>query len=111
MSNNSNTLLGILAGSAIGALIGVLFAPEKGSATREKLKAEVLNAKEAMDERVTDLESKVKATLHDEKASLDDKIDAIMSDASHKAEDVISVLEEKLRLLKERNKQYQKTDS
>lgn len=111
MSQNSNTLIGILAGSAIGALIGVLFAPEKGSVTREKLKAEALSVKESMEERVSDLEAKVKDTVANEKASLDEKMDSIISDASYKAEDLITALEEKLKRLKEKNKQYQKSES
>ena len=35
---NSGIVLGILAGAAIGSLLGVLFAPEKGVATRRKLR-------------------------------------------------------------------------
>jgi gas vesicle protein len=33
----SNVLLGIVAGAAVGALLGVLFAPDKGSNTRRKI--------------------------------------------------------------------------
>ena len=35
--SNSKTLLGIVAGAAIGALAGILFAPDKGSETRKKI--------------------------------------------------------------------------
>ena len=39
MSNNAgNTLVAVLTGVAIGAGIGILFAPEKGSKTRKKIK-------------------------------------------------------------------------
>ncbi|GGD27268.1 MULTISPECIES: YtxH domain-containing protein [Flavobacterium] len=37
MTNNQFTL-GLLGGFAVGALLGVLFAPEKGTVTRKKMK-------------------------------------------------------------------------
>ncbi|MDP2161594.1 MAG: YtxH domain-containing protein [Flavobacterium sp.] len=35
---NNQFVLGLLGGVAIGAVIGILFAPEKGSKTRKKMK-------------------------------------------------------------------------
>ena len=35
---NSGIVLGLLAGAAIGSLLGVLFAPEKGSETRKRVR-------------------------------------------------------------------------
>ena len=40
MSNSSNTFLGILAGTVIGATLGVLFAPDKGENTRRRIAEE-----------------------------------------------------------------------
>lgn len=34
---SSNVVLGIIAGAAVGAVIGVLFAPDKGENTRKKI--------------------------------------------------------------------------
>lgn len=35
--SSGKVILGILAGAAAGALLGILFAPEKGSTTRKKI--------------------------------------------------------------------------
>jgi gas vesicle protein len=35
--NSSKTLLGFLAGAAVGTILGILFAPDKGTETRRKI--------------------------------------------------------------------------
>ena len=41
-----NNVLGVVAGVAAGTLLGVLFAPEKGSKTRKRIKSKTSELKE-----------------------------------------------------------------
>lgn len=109
MSNNSNALLGLLAGSAIGATLGILFAPDKGINTRKKLRDEALAAKDSLEEAAIDLRERATNTIALNKHSLEDKMESIVSDVSYKTEDVINLLDQKLKELKARNRKLQKS--
>ncbi|GAA4106831.1 YtxH domain-containing protein [Aquimarina addita] len=110
MSNNSGTtFLGILAGTAIGATLGILFAPDKGSSTRKKISDEAILAKHNLSEKAYELKNNLSHTAAVQKENLDTRIESLVSDASYKAEDVITTLESKLRDLKAKNKKLQKT--
>ncbi|WP_309477221.1 YtxH domain-containing protein [Tenacibaculum aquimarinum] len=54
MSNNSNTVVGLLAGTVIGAALGVLFAPDKGTKTRQRISDEALAAKDKISEKASE---------------------------------------------------------
>ncbi|MFD1062176.1 YtxH domain-containing protein [Winogradskyella litorisediminis] len=117
MSQNSN-ILGVLLGTAVGVGIGMLFAPDKGSETRKRI-AE--NANAAKDTILTEadklksnvavgaenLRNKVADTVATKKASLDSQLDTIVTDASYKADDIITSLERRLKILKAKNKNLQ----
>lgn len=107
--SNSNNLLGIIAGTAIGAAIGILFAPDKGSNTRRRLSEEANAAKLRLENEANHLSTQIKDTVVAKKETLDTKVENIVSDASYKAEDVITTLEKKLGELKLKNKKLQKT--
>ncbi|MFN3756966.1 MAG: YtxH domain-containing protein [Flavobacterium sp.] len=61
---SGNVLLGILAGAAAGAVLGILFAPDRGSETRKKIakksKQYGEDLKEKYNEIVDDISGKFK---------------------------------------------------
>lgn len=53
MSNErSNGILGFLAGAAVGAVLGVLFAPRSGKETRERIRNKAGETKDDVDELI-----------------------------------------------------------
>jgi len=108
MSDSGNTFLGLVVGAAIGAVLGVLYAPDKGVNTRQRLSDEALLAKHKFEETALELKEKAVATATAKKQTLDEHVESLVSSASYKADDIISALENKLKDLKEKNKKLQK---
>jgi gas vesicle protein len=108
MSNSSNTVVGLLAGTVIGATLGILFAPDKGINTRQKISEEAMLAKDKLAERAAELKDQVASTYTDQRGNLETQLESVMSNVSYKADDVITTLERKLAELKEKNKNLQK---
>ena len=54
MNDNSKVLVGLLAGLAAGAALGLLFAPEKGTETRDKLSQSLKDLGDTIKERAAD---------------------------------------------------------
>jgi gas vesicle protein len=79
---NSNVLLGVLGGVAVGAVLGVLFAPDKGSNTRKKIA-----------QKGTDLKDNLKGSITDFIASVEDQYSNFTSNAEEVIEEGKSKLE------------------
>lgn len=105
---NTDSILALLAGAAIGVGLGILFAPDKGSKTREKIKDSLDDLKEEMKSKFSSLEEEAQEKFYDTKDNLKETVDNLLSKSSYKAEEAISYLEEKLAELKRQNAKYQK---
>jgi gas vesicle protein len=55
--NNGKLIVGILAGVAAGALLGILFAPDKGSETRKKIMRKGKQYMDDLKENMNDIAS------------------------------------------------------
>lgn len=109
MSNNTgNTLLALLTGAAIGAGVGILFAPDKGEKTRGKIKEGYKDAEKDLKKKFDILSKDVKSKLATSKVDLEGSYEDLVSNLSYKTEDVISFLEVKLAELKNKNAKLQK---
>jgi len=50
--SSGKALLGVLAGIAAGAVLGILFAPEKGSNTRKNISRKTADLMDAMNDKI-----------------------------------------------------------
>lgn len=107
-NNNGNNAIALLLGAAIGVGVGILFAPDKGSKTRAKLKNNLDDLKIDINNKLADYEEDIRSKLSGSKEDLKETVDQLLSNSSYKAEEAISFLEEKLAELKKQNAKYQK---
>lgn len=104
---NGNSILALFAGAAIGATLGILFAPDKGSRTRSKLREDYEDLKDQAKTKWSILEEQA-GERFGSKEELKEKVQNLLSDTSYKAEEAITYLEEQLAELKKQNAKLQK---
>ena len=97
----SNVVLGVLAGAAVGALIGILFAPDKGSKTRRKLYSKGEDMVDDLKDKVNGLNEKAH-DLSRKATKLMDKFNTTMEAARREATDVAENAKSKFADLKDR---------
>ncbi len=104
MSNNTgNTIIALLVGATIGAGLGILFAPDKGEKTREKIKDGFDDVKDSIQDKLHEVSEKLMGRGPMSKQEIDHHYDLIVSKVSARTEDAISYLENKLEDLKQKN--------
>merc|ERR1711916_404397 len=104
MSNTGNIITGIVSGLAIGATVGILFAPDKGSKTRKKIKKTAKESKESLVAKTNEISEQLSSTFTSNKKEFSNELDNMVKDMSYKADDVIDALEKKLEKLKKKKK-------
>jgi len=82
MKDSGKVVTALLAGLAAGAVLGLLFAPEKGSETRDKINDSLADLADAIKERaeqqidqLNDLKEKVLASVKSKAAQAEEIID------------------------------------
>ncbi len=105
---NGNIILALLTGAAIGAGIGILYAPDKGNKTRENIKHKLKDTGHDLVERLSHAKDELTKTAHEKKDAFDRKLDETLSTMSYKADEIILTLERKLEELRKKNAQFQK---
>lgn len=106
-SNTGQTLVALLTGAILGAGIGILYAPDKGSKTRDKLSEEAKKAQEKLSKQVKETSHNLSEKAQLARVSFEEKLNETLSSASYKADDVLLALEDKLEALRKQNAKLQ----
>lgn len=86
MNKNSNSLLAFVLGAGIGATAGILFAPDSGNNTRDKLSYQLIRYKEELEDLVKDLMDGKNLPLNEAKS----EGNKVITDAKNKAENLLN---------------------
>lgn len=106
MSNSSRTFIAFLAGVATGAAIGILYAPEKGEVTRDKLSFRLSKYREQLQKFINDLiergdEVALEMAGGDSSAKAEGQ--KVVSEARQKAEKLLEDVESLMSQIKSKN--------
>ncbi len=86
MTKYSNSILTFILGTGIGAAMGILFAPDSGNNTRDRLSYQLIRYKEELEELVKELVEGRNLPLNEAKS----EGNKVITDAKNKAENLLN---------------------
>src|SRR5690554_112255 len=86
MSKYSNSIITFILGTGIGAAMGILFAPDSGNNTRDRLSYQLLRYKEELEELVKELVEGKNLPLNEAKS----EGNKVITEAKNKAENLLN---------------------
>lgn len=92
MKNSSNFLAGIFTGALAGAVVALLYAPDTGKNTRDKLSYQLSNYLDELNDLIDQLRAEKENLVSEAK----EKGDQVVLDAKEKAEGLIKEAEDLL---------------
>jgi gas vesicle protein len=86
MSNKGNSILAFILGAGIGGALGILFAPDAGNNTRDRLTYQLAKYKDELEELIKDLIDGKSLHLNEAKS----EGNKVISEAKTKAENLLN---------------------
>jgi gas vesicle protein len=104
MSNSSRSFLAFLAGVGVGAAIGILYAPDKGEVTRDKLAGRLQQYREQLQVFIDDLMKRGDEVAAEINAGSSAKAEGqkVVSEARQKAERLLEDVDKLMAQIKEK---------
>lgn len=106
-SNTGQTLIALLTGAVIGVGLGILYAPDKGSETRDRLGKEAKKAQNRLNRQLQETSSNLSETAQRARVSFEEKLNETLTSASYKADEILLAMEDKLEALRKQNAKLQ----
>ncbi|MCH8534923.1 MAG: YtxH domain-containing protein [Flavobacteriaceae bacterium] len=101
--NTGNTLIALLTGAAVGATLGLLYAPQSGEKTRKQIKKEAKNAQKSLEKKYDEASEKLSEYANEAKSKFEEKLNSTIDQAKGKSDSLLATMESELENLKKKN--------